>query len=82
MIDLLRDPSCEASLLHRLQTTRYVAQLLLSCRQLKHQSNVLNEVQLLVARGCPEVLTVIGKVFFFLFAFFVGKGLTALFAKG
>jgi hypothetical protein len=43
---------------------------------------VLNEVQLLVAGGCPEVLATVGEVFFFLFAFFVGKGLTALFTKG
>ena len=38
---------------------------------------MLNEVQLLVAGSCPEVLPVVGEVFFFLFAFFVGKGLTA-----
>ena len=38
-------------------------------------------VQLLVAGGCPEVLPVVGEVFFFLFAFGVGKGLTALFTK-
>jgi hypothetical protein len=37
---------------------------------------------LLVAGGCPEVLAIVGEVFFFLFAFFVRKGLTALFAKG
>jgi hypothetical protein len=40
---------------------------------------VLNQVQLLVAGGCLEVLAIVGDVFFFLLAFFAGKGLTALF---
>jgi len=36
----------------------------------------------LVADDCSESLAVVGKFFFFLFTFFVGKGLTALFTKG
>jgi hypothetical protein len=31
-------------------------------------------------RWCPEILAVIGEVFFLLLAFFVGKGLAALFS--
>jgi hypothetical protein len=42
---------------------------------------VLNEVQLLVAGGCLEVLAIVSKVFFFLFAFFVSKGFDCSFAK-
>jgi hypothetical protein len=34
---------------------------------------VLHKVQLLVGGGGPEILAVVGKVFLFLFAFFVGK---------
>ena len=47
----------------------------------EHGADVLHKVKLLVAGG-PEVLPVVGQVFFLLFAFFVGKGLTALFIKG
>jgi hypothetical protein len=37
---------------------------------------------LFVAGGDPEVLAVVGEVFFFLFAFFIGEGHAALLAEG
>ena len=48
---------------------------------LEHGADVLHKVQLLVGGSGPEVLAVIGKVFLFLLAFFVGKGLTALLSE-
>jgi hypothetical protein len=44
--------------------------------------DMLHKVELLVACGSPEVLTVVSEVFFFLLAFFVGEGHAALFSKG
>ena len=67
----------------------FAAMLYCKCREgfriycqatcLKHGADVLNEVQLLVAGGSPEVLAIVGMVFFFLLAFFFGKCLAALF---
>ena len=42
---------------------------------------MLHEIQLLVAGRYPEILPVVGKVFLFLLACFVGKGHAALFAE-
>ena len=52
----------------------------LSCG-FQHRTDMLHKVQLFVAGGSPEILTVIGQVVFFLFPLFVGKGLAALFAE-
>src|SRR5690606_16254723 len=47
----------------------------------EHAPDVLHKVELLVAGGGPEILAVVGEVFFFLFAFGVGKGLAAFLAE-
>ena len=47
----------------------------------QHRFDVLDEVELFVAGGDPEVLTIVGEVFFFLFACFVGKCHAAFFTK-
>ena len=44
--------------------------------------DVLDEIELLVAAGGPEILTVIYEVFFLLFAFLIGEGEGGFFAEG
>ena len=43
---------------------------------------MLDEIELLVAAGRPEILTVIYEVFFLLFSFFIGEGEGGFFAEG
>ena len=43
---------------------------------------MLDEIELLVAAGGPEILTVIYEVFFLLFAFLTGEGEGGFFAEG
>ena len=43
---------------------------------------MLYKVELLVTGGYPKILSIIGEVFFFLFAFFIGKGHAAFLTKG
>ena len=43
---------------------------------------MLQEVELFVAGGGPKILSIVREVFFFLFAFLIGKGLAAFFAEG
>jgi len=47
----------------------------------EHRRDVLDKIQLLVAGGRLEILTVVSQIVFFLFAFIVGKSLTALFPE-
>ena len=42
---------------------------------------MLDKVKLLVACRYPKILTIVGKLLFFLLSFFVGKGHTAFLAK-
>ena len=44
--------------------------------------DVLDEIELLVAAGRPEILTVIYEVLFLLFAFLIGEGEGGFFAEG
>lgn len=44
--------------------------------------DVLDEIELLVAAGGPEILTVIYEVLFLLFAFLIGEGEGGFFAEG
>ena len=43
---------------------------------------MLHKIQLLVARGGPEILAVVREFFFFLFALFIGERHAALFSEG
>ena len=44
--------------------------------------DVLDEIELLIAAGGPEILTVIYEVLFLLFAFLIGEGEGGFFAEG
>lgn len=53
----------------------------LACR-FQDRIDVLNEIELLVAAGGPEILTVIDEILFLLLAFLIGKGEGGFFAEG
>ena len=42
---------------------------------------MLHKVQLLIGAGCPEILSVVDEILFFLLAFFVSEGQRGFFAK-
>lgn len=51
-------------------------------RGFQNRVDMLDEIELFVAAGRPEILTVIYEVFFLLFAFLIGEGEGGFFAEG
>lgn len=51
-------------------------------RRVQNGVDMLDEVQLFVGAGRPEILAVVNQILFFLLAFFIGHGDGGFLAKG